>query len=185
MISPVKIFSTLFKQTHNSFEGEEEGEKVILLLRRHPFIILIRLAFSFFLCLVPVFIAIFFTKFLIVQDLLPLFLFLSALWYTLLWQIVFYALTMYTLDVWIVTNRRIIDSTQNGFFNRTVSELKLSRIQDVSVNTRGVIPTLLKYGNLQIQTAGAQEKFLFMQIPNPEKVKGEIMRVASAEVKQV
>ena len=87
---------------------------------------------------------------------------------------------MYTLDVWIVTNHRIVDSTQNGFFNRTVSELHLARIQDISVQTKGVIQTFFKFGDLQVQTAGTEERFNFSQIPNPGQVKDEIMKLASA-----
>ena len=88
---------------------------------------------------------------------------------------------MYTLDVWIVTNHRIIDTTQHGFFNRTVSELHKSRIQDIYVNTEGTIQTLLNYGDLYIQTAGTEERFKFLQIPNPVKVKDEIMRMTFPE----
>lgn len=86
---------------------------------------------------------------------------------------------MYTLDAWIITDRRIIDSTQHGFFNRTVSELRLSRIQDMSVQTQGVIQTLLHFGDLQIQTAGTEEKFKLFQIPNPERVKDTIAKMAT------
>lgn len=86
---------------------------------------------------------------------------------------------MYMLDVWIVTDRRIIDSTQHGFFNRTVSELHLTRVQDISVHTVGVIPTLLHFGDLQVQTAGTEEKFNFLQIPNPLAVKDAIMAVVT------
>jgi len=89
---------------------------------------------------------------------------------------------MYTLDVWIVTDRRIIDSTQHGFFNRVVSELHLSRIQDISVSTRGVIQTFLKFGDLQVQTAGTDEKFKFQQIPHPEKVKDVIRKISNLEI---
>ncbi len=173
-------FWSIFKESHNSFEGEEDGENVILLLRRHPFVILIRLAFSALLLLVPIAASAVFAESIISHHLISLFLFLAAVWYLLLWQIIFYALTMYTLDVWIVTDRRIIDSKQHGFFNRTISELHLSRVQDVSVNTTGVIQTFLHFGNLQVQTAGTEEKFDFLQIPNPEKVKDQIMRIAAS-----
>ncbi|KKQ77632.1 MAG: hypothetical protein UT00_C0008G0004 [Parcubacteria group bacterium GW2011_GWA1_38_7] len=89
---------------------------------------------------------------------------------------------MYTLDVWIVTNRRIIDSAQHGFFNRTISELHLTRIQDISVETRGFVQTILHFGDLQVQTAGTEEKFKFHQIPHPEKVKDEIMKLVSTSL---
>ena len=44
------------------------------------------------------------------------------------------------------------------------------------MEVRGLIPTFLDYGNLEIQTAGAEAKFMFEQIPHPNKVKDIIMR---------
>lgn len=176
----MKPFFAIFSESHNSFEGEENGEKVVLLLRRHPFFVLTRMAFFLLLLLVPVIAGAALSSFIYVNNLLSAFLFVSSAWYLLVWSGIFYALTMYTLDVWIVTNHRIIDSTQNGFFSRTVSELHLSRIQDISVQTKGVIQTFANFGDLQVQTAGAEEKFKFSQIPNPIKVKDEIMKLASA-----
>lgn len=176
----MKSIFSIFTESTNSFDGEENGEKTILLLRRHPFVIMTKLSLFIFLALVPVVAgAIFYTS-LTSHNLLPVFFFASSIWYLFIWSGAFYSLTMYTLDVWIVTDRRIIDSTQHGFFSRTVSELHTIRIQDISVQTKGVIQTLLKFGDLQVQTAGTEEKFKFSQIPNPERVKDEIMKLASA-----
>jgi hypothetical protein len=43
------------------------------------------------------------------------------------------------------------------------------------VKTDGFIQTLLKFGNLEVQTAGTENKFHFRQIPDPEGVKNQIM----------
>ncbi len=172
------VFS-IFSRSTNSFDGEQEGEHVVLLLRRHPFVILIKMLFSVILGVVPVVVIIFFSETLASYNLLSIVYYLASLWYLVLWSMTFYILTMYTLDVWIVTNKRIISSTQCGFFNRTVSELHLERIQDISVETNGLIETVLKFGDLQIQTAAAEERFRFHQIPNPIFVKDEVMRLAS------
>lgn len=176
----IKSFFSIFKDSNNSFDGEENDEKVILLLRRHPFFILVKLFLFVLLVLVPVIIGPLFYPFFLLHNLLEAFFFMSSIWYLLIWLSIFYSLTMYTLDVWIITDRRIIDSMQHGFFNRTVSELHLARIQDISVKTEGVIQTLLKFGDLHVQTAGTEEKFFFSQVPNPERVKDEIMKLTSA-----
>ena len=97
----------------------------------------------------------------------------------ILWLIGFYLLMMYTLNNVIVTDRRIIERNQLGFFDRQVSELHVYRIQDITVSTKGVIPTMLHYGDVIIQTAGAEQKFIFRQLPRPEEVRTAIMRVAS------
>ena len=176
----MKSFFSIFRESNNSFEGEEGGEKVVLLLRRHPFFILVRLFFFALLILLPIAVGISFLPFLYSHSIIGVFFFASSIWYLFIWSGIFYSLTMYTLDVWIITDRRIIDSTQHGFFSRTISELHLTRIQDISVQTRGVIQTFFKFGDLQVQTAGAEERFRFSQIPHPERVKDEIMKLVSA-----
>ncbi len=177
----MKIFS-IFTKTADSFEGEENGEKVVLLVRRHPFFIIMRVILFIILIVIPEAVYQTVSPLLYTNGLTGLFFFVYSLWCLFIWSGIFYSLTMYTLDVWIVTDRRIIDSKQHGFFNRTVSELHLNRVQDVSVETKGLIQTFFKFGNVQIQTAGADEKFKFMQVPNPGKVKDEIMRLVAIKL---
>jgi uncharacterized membrane protein YdbT with pleckstrin-like domain len=102
------------------------------------------------------------------------FTFLSAIYFMIWWQLVFYRLMIYWLDVWVITNQRIIDSRQLGYFNRKVEEVTLDKIQDVSVKTKGFFQTFLHYGDLDIQTAGTEPRVIFLQIPNPEVVKRKI-----------
>ena len=52
-----------------------------------------------------------------------------------------------------MTNDRIVDIEQHGLFSRTISEVDLFRIQDVTVDIHGIIATLLNYGNLTVKTA--------------------------------
>ncbi|MBN2094081.1 MAG: PH domain-containing protein [Candidatus Zambryskibacteria bacterium] len=177
----MKSLFSIFFDTKNSFEGEEDDERVILLIRRHPFFIILHLIFFTILFFVPIFLGLMFSNFLIVSGLSDVFFLLSSLWFILTWLLTFYSLTMYLLDVWIVTNKRIIDSTQHGFFNRKVSELHLKRIQDMSVEIKGVIQTLFTFGDLRVQTAGTEEKFKFLQIPFPLEAKDKIMGLITKE----
>lgn len=176
----MSLFSILNHST-NSFHGQEPGEKVILFIRRHPILIIIRIITLLIAFIIPLFISLFFIDFLNSHHLVSMYLFIACSWALLVWVIIFYSFTMYTLDVWIVTDRRIIDSTQHGFFNRTVSELHMARIQDISVKTEGGIQTLLDFGDLFIQTAGTEERFKFLQIPNPVGVKDQLMKMAFPE----
>lgn len=83
---------------------------------------------------------------------------------------------MYLLNTWIVTDERVIFNKQEGYFRRSVAEFNISKIQDIQVSARGPIATFLNFGDLEAQTAGAQNKFLFKNIPNPLKVKDAIMQ---------
>lgn len=173
-------FLSIFFQSNNSFEGEEAGEDVFLLLRRHIFVLYAHLTFILLPAFLPLILGLLFFSSLQTYNLMTLFILLSSILYTVLWLMAFYVLTMYTLDVWIVTDRRIIDTNQVSLFHRNISELHLPNVQDISVKTKGIIETMCKFGNVEIQTAAAENKFTFSQIPNPEKVKDTIMSLVGA-----
>ncbi|MEO8637770.1 MAG: PH domain-containing protein [Candidatus Taylorbacteria bacterium] len=175
----IKNLFALFLESANNFEGKEKDEEVLLLIRRHPFYVIVQAVYIFLMALIPFVIGVEAQSFLFSHNLVALFFFLLALWYLILWQLLFYKITMYTLDVWIVTNHRIIDSTQHGFFDRRISELHLARVQDISVETEGMIPTFFHFGDLEVQTAGTESKFKCIKIPHPEAVKGKIMEYVS------
>ncbi|MDO8575300.1 MAG: PH domain-containing protein [bacterium] len=171
----MKSIFSIFSESHNYFTGKEPDEKVLMLIHRHPFYIIVQFFIFVFLFILPFIVGTVFTGFLSLNGLTGIFIFLYGIWCLVLWQVLFYSITMYVLDMWIVTDKRIIDSTQHGFFNRSVSELHLNRVQDISVEVEGFIQTLLKFGDLEIQTAGTENKFKFHQIPNPNEVKNQIM----------
>lgn len=155
-------------ETQNTFEGKKDYEVVLLLLRRHWFVLAIKFVGFFLIGLLPVVAYIF----------LPhgdIFWLSVTIFYIFWWYGLFYQITMYLLDIWIVTDHRVIDSEQHGFFKRTTAEIHLAKIQDISVTITGVIPTFLDFGNLEVQSAGATEKFFFQQIPHPNRVRDIIM----------
>ncbi len=98
--------------------------------------------------------------------------------------VMLYGFIDYYLDVYIVTNERIVDVEQNGFFKRKISELHLHQIQDVSAKVDGVFPTMLHYGNILIQTAGERENFVFQSIPNPYRVSKLIADLHEAQIEE-
>lgn len=162
------------------FEGQKEGEQILLVLHRHWFNILSQ----FFLIFVMLFLLI--GSFAYLPVFFPilseggnrnLFLFLENIFFIFLWMIFFLIWIDYYFDVWIVTERRIINIEQRGLFSRVVSELELEKIQDITTDVKGVIPTFLNFGNLHVQTAAEQERFLFHNIPDPYDVKNLIMNL--------
>ena len=57
------------------------------------------------------------------------------------------------LDLYIVTNNRIIWIEQKTFLDRNVSETNLWQVQEVNSNTKWIFANLLNYGTLFVQTA--------------------------------
>lgn len=102
--------------------------------------------------------------------------FLLANLLLILWQAIFVQVAHYYLDTWIVTDERTVHTELLGFFNRFVSSVYHHNIQDISVDVKGILPTFLEYGNLQIQTAGTFRQFVFKEIPEPYKTKEKILQ---------
>lgn len=100
------------------------------------------------------------------------------------WLFLFSAFLDYYLDLWIVTNDRIMNIEQHGLFGRTVSELDLTKIQDVTSDIRGIIPTIFGYGDVHIQTAAEEKRFIFEQIPNPHEIRKGILDLIEEDKKR-
>jgi len=68
----------------------------------------------------------------------------------------------------LVTNMHIIKVQQSGLLARQTSELGLGNIEDVKGGRKGLFGTLFDYGDLEIQTAGASENFIFRSARHPQ-----------------
>ncbi|MBI5037085.1 MAG: PH domain-containing protein [Candidatus Kerfeldbacteria bacterium] len=84
---------------------------------------------------------------------------------------------VYTFNVFVITEDRIIDLDQRGFFDRTVSETTYEKIQDVSIRIKGIAQTVFHYGSVIIQTAGNQANIELHGVKNPELVQQSIISV--------
>lgn len=103
-----------------------------------------------------------------------------GLWWLMLWILAFNTFTQYFLNMWILTDRRIVSIHQWGFFNRQVNSFLLSHIQDVTTTVTGFFPTLLHYGTVRAETAGESAPNFFMEgIPDPTGIRDEIMKEIS------
>lgn len=163
--SPLSSFCLYPDGAH--FETREHDERIILLLRQHPIVnikwILITLLMVFFPTLA--------SSFGIFESLPSGFGFV----FTLVWYLVTtaYALESFMswyFNVYIVTDRRIVDVDFYNFIYKQVSDAQLSKIEDVTYNMGGVIRTIFNYGNIFIQTAGEVNQFEFSAVPKPDKV---------------
>jgi hypothetical protein len=162
-------------------------ENLIILLRRHwinlfaqlfPFLALIFILFFAYL---------FFYLFLGPHLLAPIemeFVHLAtSLFILFLWSFIFVVFIDYYLDVWIVTNERIVNIEQKGLFRREISELRLENVQDLTTDIGGMVKTFFDFGDLYVQTAGKRERFLFKSIPHPERVRDIILVLSDGKKK--
>jgi len=162
--------------------GKISNEKIIKVFRRDFFILIKKIllfALLIFLPLVFFYIIMMwvFPTWLYGEVVYPIFLLIVSFYYLFVWVFFFFSFIDYYLDVWIITSERIIDIQQKGFFARTISEQRLYRVQDVTSEVHGILPTIFKYGNVYAQTAGHTQRFFFHEIPNPSEVRDLIIKL--------
>ncbi len=114
---------------------------------------------------------------------LPLMRAAYGLWLLMLWTTAWGYFTRYFLNAWVLTNQRIVDVKQRAYFNREVSSVLLSRVQDVTTNVIGLIPSLLHIGSINVQSAGAVNEFHMYGIPKPEEMRDLILKYVPVEPK--
>jgi len=104
-----------------------------------------------------------------------------GVWLLVTWTSAWGAFTRYFLNVWVLTNHRIVDIKQRRYFSREVSSLFLTRVQDVTTNVHGVLPSLLGIGDIKVQTAAEDVEFTMRGIPRPEQMRDIILRYVSTK----
>lgn len=108
----------------------------------------------------------------------PIYVMIGSIFFLFCWLFLYQAYIYYFLNIWIVTTHRVIDITQSGLFGRTTSELSLEHVEDVTSEVNGFIRTMVDYGNITVQTAGAHDRFIFDNIPHPVQIAKRILELA-------
>lgn len=166
--------------SHYHFQGQHDGEQVQEVIHRHWFNILTHFIAIFLLTFALlgslIFVSLLFPELGEKQG--RFFLFIENTFFIFLWLYSFLIWIDYYFDVWIITDERIVNIEQKGLFVRHVSELKFNRVQDVTTVVNGLIPTVLNYGDVFVQTAAEEERFVFRQVPDPYRVKDRIMQLS-------
>ena len=156
----------IFKNAH--FDGQEENEQVLRIVHRHWFDIMVQ----FIPSIVCVFLLVVSAG--VVPFMFPDFWkssssgfwFFETLMAMVLWVWSALILVDYYLDVWIITDRRVVNVEQKGLFVRQVSELRYQKIQDVTTEVEGFFPTLLNMERSLFRPPERRRDFFFIMFQN-------------------
>lgn len=171
----------------NDLIKQKSYEHIVYILRRHPITFVPILATFFILFLIPV--ALFFVGDAIIPAFtsrpaaFPVFILLMSGYYLSMLALFLTQFVDFYLDIWIVTNDRIIDMEQFGLFARTTSELDLFRIQDASTDITGFFATVFNYGNVTVKTASDNKSIVFRNIKNPNAVREDLIKLSHEDRK--
>lgn len=166
----------------------DNNERVLRVVRKHWFILLGDL-FLLIVCLaIPVVL-------LFVLNLLPFDASLSFVgtvafakgffffaWIFVVWMLGWTLWTNYYLDVLIITDKRVFTIEQHGLFRRTSSSFRIDRIQNTTVDQKGIIQVLLGFGTIHLETASESENFIGTFIADPYEVKKFINEMHDAAI---
>jgi hypothetical protein len=168
----VHLFSSFCKNPSGiSFQTQEEGEKVLLFLRR-DFITNAKWILTGIVLLILPLLLPFFQQFLkTILPSLPLkfYLIFFISYYLVVASYLYINFITWYFNVALITDHRVIDVDFSGLVYKDVATTKLSLVQDVSYAQVGVIRSFFDYGNILIQTAGSLDNFTFESAPKPEE----------------
>ena len=91
-----------------------------------------------------------------------------------------YHFMMWYFTVYIVTDQRIRQITQKGFFGKDVVELRLSKIQNISYNIPGFTGEIFKFGTIVIQTFVGD--LVIRNVEHPDKVYNQLQDAVSLAI---
>ncbi|MES2631130.1 MAG: PH domain-containing protein [Patescibacteria group bacterium] len=155
------------------FEGQRPNEELLFVFRRHP----IAMRKGFYLLLG--FLVVTAIPPLIWQDNLELFL-LPVVGFGIGLTLFFYHYIMWYFTIYVVTDQRIRQITQRGFFGKDVVELRLSKIQNISYNIPGFSGEIFGFGTIVIQTFVGD--LVIRNVEHPEKTYNKLQDAVSSAV---
>ena len=153
------------------FEGQRQDETVLFIFRRH----LIAMRKGFYALAIPFVIAS-----------IPFLVFPQTLW--LFWVamggfglgllLFFYHWLGWFYSIFIVTDQRIQQTSQSGLFGKTVIDLNLSKIQNISYNIPGFTGEILGFGTIVLQTYVGD--MVIDKVEHPDKIYNKLQDAVHA-----
>ena len=146
---------------HYDFDGQRPDEKLLFVFRRH----MIAMRKGFYLLVIPM-----------VVTALPVLIWQQVMWLYYVFLAGFgiglilflYRFILWYFTIYIVTDQRIRQITQKGFFGKDVIELRLSKIQNISYNIPGFSGEVFKFGTIVLQTIVGD--LVIEHVEHPDKI---------------
>lgn len=153
-----------------TFQGQNKDEKVELVLRRHPVVLLKAGYVILVLMLIP------WLFFVITPGMTGLFgwAFLVALLISI-WFI-FSAYYTWVNDIYVITNQRVISTDQTTVLNRTVNEVPYNKVQEIGHKVEGLYHNMLHIGDVTIKTAARNTDMILKDVLEPYEVEQAISK---------
>lgn len=154
------------------FETQEKEEQVVLFLRQHLITLFAPAVLVVGMALAPVALLPFLSTFLTLPVEIPTSYIIvgTAFWYVVTFGLALMSFLRWFFNIYIVTDKRIVDIDFLHLLYKEFSEARLERIQDISFKSGGILAAFFDYGDAYVQTAGEMPNIEFVSVPKPARV---------------
>lgn len=167
------------------FEGEDDDEEIILLMRAHLVTNIKWLLIALGMVVAPLILFPLIGSVNLLGSVGPgTGLIILLLWYAVTFTYAFINFLYWYFNVYIVTNERVVDVDWYSIIYHKTSSTRIAKIQDVSATRSGVFAGIFDYGDIHIQTAAEEANFEFLAVPHPQLVKNKIDELMEEEEKE-
>lgn len=153
---------------HKYFDDQLEDEEVLFVFRKHPIVMRKGLVISMLAILAGTFPSLIKPEYVYLFGGLAAGFVLAAILYLPSWISWYYS-------VYIVTDQRLIQITQKGFWKRSVVDIGLPQIQMVNYEVSGFQETLLGYGTIMMQTFVGD--LIIHDVHHPTKIQKKLLTI--------
>lgn len=142
------------------------GEKLLMKLHRHWIVFVFKIGYIMWLLITTLII-------LMMKGTLVAIFGTAIFWWTLsLYWMFFLTFILVSwvsdeLDLFLITDQRIIGIEQVSALSRRVTECGLNRVQEVNAEVTGILQTVLHYWHVHIHTASENSDMIVSFAPNP------------------
>ncbi len=168
-----------------NFIHKKSYEKIVKTVRRDPITFVPYIIVFLLTMLVPVgvlwLINTMFPGLLVGAISYPLVVLFASAYYLCLFLFFYSYFVAFYLDMWVITNDRLIDVRQISLFAKSIAELDLYQIQDATSDVKGFFASVFNYGNVNLQTAGSVPKFIIYNTPDPHALRQLILDLAAED----
>ncbi|MAF14202.1 MAG: hypothetical protein CMI53_04930 [Parcubacteria group bacterium] len=109
-------------------------------------------------------------------------LFSSLVFIGLIWLI--RNVVIWYLQIFIITDKRVVDIDQKGMFRKTVSDIPLTKVGDVFYQVNGIWQTIFRIGNIYLVLTDSKTKIEIKNIAQPSKTQQLVLQLKDDFLKQ-
>jgi hypothetical protein len=150
------------------FADQFDDEEVLYVFRKHPVVMRRGLIFGMLAILLGTIPSLFVPTYTVYIIGLIAGLILGALIFLPSW-------VTWHFSVFIVTDKRLIQIVQKGFWHRSVIDMGLNQIQMVNYQVAGLQETMLGFGTIMMQTFVGD--LVIHEIPHPAKIQKKLLEI--------